>query len=92
MIEENGFNISGGEKQRIILARTLLRKFEILLIDEGLNQMDHNLERRILKYLFNKYKDKTIIIISHRLNNQDLFDQLIEINDGKLKRCVVKNG
>lgn len=87
LIEENGFNLSGGEKQRIMLARALLKKFEILIIDEGLNQVDINLERKILKNIFKKYKDKTIIIVSHRLDNLDLFDNLIEIEKG----VVIKN-
>lgn len=84
LIEENGFNISGGERQRIVLARTLMQKFSILLIDEGLNQVDINLERQILKNIFEKFKDKTIIIISHRLENVDLFNQVIEINSGMI--------
>ena len=86
LIEENGFNLSGGEKQRIILARTLLNNFDILLIDEGLNQVDINLERKILKELFNYYKDKTIIIVSHRYNNMDLYDQVIKVSNGKIER------
>ena len=87
LIEENGFNLSGGEKQRIILARTLLNKFDILLIDEGLNQIDIDLERKILKNLFDKYYNKTIIIVSHRYDNKDLFNQIIEMSNGK----VIKN-
>lgn len=84
LIEENGFNISGGEKQRIVLARSLLKKFNILIIDEGMNQIDINQEREILKRIFNKYNDKTIIVISHRLNNLDLFDQTVKIDSGNL--------
>ena len=71
IIEENGFNISGGQKQRIILARSIINEFDLLLIDEGLNQIDVELERKILKNLFNKFHDKTIIIVSHRLENMD---------------------
>lgn len=89
LIEENGFNISGGEKQRIILARTLLKKFDILIIDEGTNQMDINLEEKILKNIFDIYKDKTIIFISHRKNNVNLFDSLLEISDGKIVGAFV---
>ena len=85
LIEENGFNLSGGEKQRIMLARALLKKFEILIIDEGLNQIDVDLERKILKNIFNKFKNKTIIIISHRLDNLDLFDDVIHIEKGEIK-------
>ena len=92
MIEENGFNISGGEKQRIILARTLLSPFNILIIDEGTNQIDINLERKILKNMFKLYKNKTIIFITHRLDNIDLFDNFFELNDGNMVRNEVKNG
>lgn len=91
MIEENGFNLSGGEKQRIMLARTLLKNFNILIIDEGLSQVDVNVERKILKNIFNYFKDKTIIFISHRLDNLDLFDNLIKIEKGVINN-VYKNG
>lgn len=92
LIEEDGFNFSGGEKQRLILCRTLLRKFEILLIDEGLNQVDISMERKIIKKMFKKFKDKTIIYISHRVDNLDLFDNLIHIERGTLKLNETRNG
>ena len=82
LIEENGFNLSGGEKQRIVLARTLLQKFNTLIIDEGLSQVDVNMERKILKNIFRYFKDKTIIFISHRLDNLDLFNNLVNIENG----------
>lgn len=89
MIEENGFNLSGGEKQRIMLARSLLKNFNILIIDEGLSQVDVNMERKILKNIFKTFKDKTIIFISHRLDNLDLFDNLVKLENGVE---VSKNG
>ena len=49
MLEENGANISGGQRQRIILARALLKKGKVILIDEGLNEVDPKLEKKILK-------------------------------------------
>ncbi len=84
LIEENGFNLSGGERQRIILGRALANHFNILVIDEGLSQVDVKMERRILNNLFKKYTDKTIIFISHRLDNKDLFDRLLKLEDGKV--------
>lgn len=90
LIEENGFNLSGGERQRIILARALLKKFNILVIDEGLNQVDISLERKILKNIFRKYKNKTIIVISHRLENLDLFNHMIKLENGVIKENVCK--
>ncbi len=84
MIEENGFNLSGGQRQRIVLARALLKKSKIILIDEGLSQVDVELERKILSNVFKKYKDNTFIIISHRLENMDLYDRIIRIDEGVL--------
>ena len=92
IIEENGFNLSGGQRQRIMLARALLMQFNILIIDEALNQVDLNLERKILKNIFEYYKDKTIIFISHRTDNIDLFDKLVEVFEGKIVRSIDKFG
>lgn len=91
LIEEDCFNISGGQKQRIILARAINNNFNILLIDEGLNQLDINNERRILKNLFNYYKNKTIIVVSHRLDNMDLYDQVVEISKEVIKNELYNN-
>ena len=85
LIEENGFNISGGERQRIVLGRALLNKFDFLIIDEGLSQVDINLERKILKDLLKKYSNKTIIFVSHRYDNMDLFERVLKINNGNLE-------
>lgn len=89
-LEENGLNISGGQKQRIILARALLKESDIILIDEGLNAIDINLERKILKNIFEKYKDTTIIIVSHRLENMDLYDKVIKLENGKIANMISK--
>jgi len=84
MVEENGFNLSGGQRQRIVLARALLKQAQIILIDEGLSQVDVPLERKILSNIFDKFKDKTFIIVSHRLQNMDLYDRFIRIDEGVL--------
>jgi len=83
LIEENGFNISGGEKQRIILARTLLTKSDVILLDESLSEVDINLERKILKEIL-KLK-KTILFVSHRKDNLDLFDTLYIFKNKKIE-------
>ena len=90
-LEENGANISGGQRQRIILARAILKNSQIILIDEGLNEIDINLERKILKNIFSYYKDKTIIIVSHRLDNMDLYNKVINIEKGSVKEVLEKN-
>lgn len=75
LIENNGENLSGGEKMRIIIARSLVSIKNIYIYDETFTSLDVMKEREILKYIFDKYKDKTFIIISHRQSNIDLFDK-----------------
>ena len=87
-LEENGLNLSGGQRQRILLARLLLQEKEIILIDEGLNAIDIQLERKILNNIFSKYPNKTIIIVSHRMENQDLFHQVIHFETKKIKHLL----
>ena len=90
VIEEGGFNLSGGQKQRITLARALLRDFKILIIDEALNQVDTKLERKILNNIFSYFPNKTIIVISHRIDNYDLFNRIVEIKEGKIIKNVTR--
>lgn len=91
LLEENGINISGGQRQRIILARSLLKEAEIIMIDEGLNQIDIKLERIILNDVFNYFPDKTFIIVSHRRENSDLYNRFIEIEKGKIKNNLIRS-
>ena len=55
------------------------------MIDEGLNQIDEESERKILHNIFEEYQDKTILVISHRDKNRDLFDQIIHVKEGKIE-------
>lgn len=83
-LEENGFNLSGGERQRIIMARALLKNSSIYIFDESLSQIDIESERNILGKIFKLYSNKTIIMISHRFDNQDLFDKSYKLEGGVL--------
>ena len=80
LIEENGFNLSGGEIERIVLARALVNIKDYLFIDEGLSEVDINLERIILKKILKEYSDKTIIFTTHRMDNIDLFDRVVNLD------------
>lgn len=71
-------NISGGEKQRIILARAVLKDFNVLILDEALSEVDIKLELEILKSIRENYKDKTIIYISHK-KYSNIFDKVINM-------------
>ncbi len=84
LVEENGLNFSGGERQRIILARSILKKSDVYIFDEALSQVDIEKERKILKNIFRYLKDKIIIVISHRYDNNDLFNRVIRLKDGAL--------
>lgn len=90
LIEENGVNLSGGQRQRIILARALLSPAQLIVIDEGLNQVEVSLERMILQKIFCHYPEKTIIYITHRVQNFDLFPRLIEMKQGRITRDLKK--
>ena len=84
MVEENGFNYSNGERQRIVLARSLVRNSNIYIFDEAFGQIDITREKKILTNIFNYLEGKTIIVISHRFNNKKLFDRVLKISEGKI--------
>ena len=77
--------LSGGEKQRIALLRALIRDKEILVIDEGLNQVQKDLRDEILNYLLND-EDLTFIYVSHDIGDYiDKFDLVIDMNKADKK-------
>ncbi len=82
MIEENGFNLSNGERQRIILARSILKESSIYIFDEALGQIDINKEKKILESIFKYLNNKIVIVISHRFNNKKLFDRVLKLEEG----------
>ena len=84
MIEENGFNFSNGERQRIILARSILRDSSIYIFDEAFSGIDIVREKKILNEIFEYLKDKTVIVISHRFNNKKCFDRVLKLEEGQI--------
>ena len=74
-------NLSGGEKQRVLLARTLLKKGEIYLLDECLSEVDERLEKKIIKNLRKYLQDKTLIYISHR-DHSKMFERVVNLSNG----------
>ena len=79
VLDENATNLSGGERKRVILARTFLKNSNIYILDETFSEINIEKERIILTNIFKKYKDKTIIVISHRFDNYDLYDQVLRL-------------
>lgn len=84
LIGERGVTLSGGQKQRISIARALIKQPDILLLDDCLSAVDTDTEQRILNYLDNELKDKTAIIITHRIYSLLEFDKIIVMEDGQI--------
>ncbi len=81
-VGERGITLSGGQKQRISIARALIRKPQVLLLDDSLSAVDTVTENRILHHL--KGIGKTTILISHRISNARLADKIILMDEGKV--------
>mgnify|MGYP001162184401 CR=1 FL=1 len=84
LLGKDGFKLSGGQTQRVCIARSLYKDFEILLMDEPTSSLDRNLELNILDSIFKKYENKTIIISLHKLELIDKFEYLIILDQRKL--------
>ncbi len=80
LLDPDSTNISGGEKQRIILARGLLKDSKIIILDEALSEVDISLENKIIKNIRNFYKNNTLIYISHK-NQIKNFENIINIGE-----------
>jgi ATP-binding cassette, subfamily B, bacterial PglK len=80
IIGEKGSNMSGGQLQRINLARALYAKPDLLILDEATNALDKEAEQRILKKIFDVYKGVTIILITHNSENVKLCEKVVTIN------------
>jgi ATP-binding cassette subfamily C protein CydC len=84
MVDEAGLRFSGGERHRMALARILLKKTPIILLDEPTVGLDPITEQAVLETFFNELQDKTIIWITHHLQGISLMDRVIFIEDGEL--------
>lgn len=82
MIGENGSMLSGGERQRISIARALLKDAPIVLLDEATASLDVENETQIQKAISKLVKDKTVLIIAHRMRTVAGADKLIVLKDG----------
>jgi ATP-binding cassette, subfamily B, bacterial MsbA len=83
-VGERGLRLSGGERQRIGLARALVRKPDILVLDEATNSIDSISERVVQDVLGRLYGSMTIIVIAHRLSTIDAADHVIVLNEGQV--------
>ena len=83
-----GKNISGGQLQRIGIARALYQNKNILIFDEATNALDENLESKIVSNLLNLKKDKIIIFISHNIKMMKDLDIVYEVSNKNIKKVT----
>ncbi len=84
-IGEQGLNLSGGQKQRLCLARAALTDASVILLDDPLSAVDKSTEEHLIQNLiFGRWADKTRIVVTHRLEHLDLFDQVVFVKNGSI--------
>jgi len=83
-VGERGVKLSGGERQRVAIARAILKDAPILVLDEATSALDSESEMLIQEALHNLIKDKTTIVIAHRLSTVRAMDRIIVIEEGKI--------
>ena len=87
ILGERGINLSGGQKQRLAIARALIKKPQILILDDSLSALDTETEHNVIKNLKKKIKDITKIIVSHRISTIEKCDLILVLNNGKIIEC-----
>ncbi len=91
IIDENSNNISGGQKRLLSLTRTLLKDGKILIFDEATSSLDVEKIKNIINILNELKKNHTVIVITHKKEIENIADNVIEIDNGKVKNLVHKN-
>ena len=86
-LAEGGNTLSGGEKQRIAIARAILKDAPILLLDESTASLDADNEAKINQALDRLMKGKTVFVIAHRLNTIQNADQIVVLKKGRIVDC-----
>ena len=81
---ERGITLSGGQKQRVSIARAIVRKPQILILDDSLSAVDTKTEHTILRNLQRIMKDCTTVIISHRVSSAKLADRILVLDGGSI--------
>ena len=91
VIGHMGQFLSGGEKQRILIARAVYKNPDFLFIDEGTSSLDANNERAIMENLSEFFENKTVIIVAHRLSTVKNADQIVVLDKGKIVEIGTHN-
>lgn len=83
-IEQGGVNVSGGQKQRLCIARAMLKNPSILILDDSTSAVDSGTEAKIRETFYSKYKDTTVLLVAQRISSVQYADQIIVLDEGKL--------
>jgi len=83
-LSEGGKDLSGGQRQAIALARAIVRKPAVILLDEPTSAMDLTSERAIIKNLKSYFTKQTLVVVTHRMSLLQLVDRVIAVDDGKV--------
>ena len=84
MVGERGITLSGGQKQRTAIARAVIRDPRILILDDSLSSVDTGTEERILRRLDAILRQRTTVLISHRVSTVQHADQIVVLRDGRI--------
>lgn len=84
LVQEGGNNLSGGEKQRISIARAILKDAPIIILDETTSALDTENEHEVLAAIEELTQNKTVIMIAHRIKTVEKADHIIAIEDGRI--------
>ena len=86
-VGEGGINLSGGQKQRIGIARSLYKESELIIFDEATSALDRKTEEEVMDSIRNLSKEKTILLVTHRLSTLKFCDRIFKIEKGSLKQA-----
>lgn len=84
ILDNDGIELSGGQHQKLAIARTIFRNNSVLILDEPSSSLDPETEYKIFKFFKHLSNQKTIIFTSHRLSNVYLAERVIVLEDGKI--------
>jgi ATP-binding cassette subfamily C protein len=92
IVGERGVRLSGGERQRIAIARALYRDPEVLIFDEATSALDNDTETRLMETIYQVSKNRTVIMIAHRLTTLKQCDRIVMMGKGQIKAITTYSG